>query len=79
MRIFIGIILTVIGYLFVWKSEWLLNNFGRIAWAEKKLGTEGGSRLFYKLLGITIMFLGFFYATGVTDEILENIFGRAFK
>jgi hypothetical protein len=32
--------------------------FGSVAFFEKYLGTEGGSRLGYKLLGILVFFLG---------------------
>ena len=46
----LGMILATIGYLVVWKSEWLFVNFGGIGFAEKHLQMEGGSRLFYKLI-----------------------------
>lgn len=55
VRIF-GFILFIIGLLFIIFTEWFLNNFGRIDWAEQKLG--GGTRLFYKLLGLILMFVG---------------------
>ncbi len=55
------------GMLLVIKSEWFLENFGRIAWAEEKLGTEGGTRFFYKILGLLFIFLGML--------LLFNLFG----
>lgn len=70
---FIGI---VIGAILVLKSEWLLNNFGRIDWAEMKLGAEGGTRVFWKLLGIAIIFFSLFYMVGTVEGILTWIFIR---
>ena len=64
MSIVIGILMTVGGAMLVIKSEWFLNNFGRIAWFEAKLGTEGGSRLGYKLVGILFLFIGIITMTG---------------
>ena len=66
-----GIIIVAAGFLFVWKSEWLLQNFGRIPFAEKHLGTEGGTRLMYKIIGIIIIIIGFMYATDLTDNTLK--------
>jgi len=64
MSIVIGILLTIAGAMLVIKSEWFLNNFGRIAWFEAKLGSEGGSRLGYKLVGILFLFIGIITMTG---------------
>ena len=61
---------TLIGSLLLIKTEWFLNNFGRIQWAEMHLGTEGGSRLFYKLLGILIIFISFLFITGLMQKLL---------
>jgi hypothetical protein len=51
MKIIFGIIAICIGFTLVWKTEAWLNFFGRVAWAERHLGTEGGSRIFYKFIG----------------------------
>lgn len=77
-QIFFGLILVGIGYLLTWKANSFLANFGRIAWFEQHLGTEGGSRLFYKLLGIVTIFLGFMYATGMLQVALSKFFGPLF-
>ncbi|OGY41580.1 MAG: hypothetical protein A2Y82_01140 [Candidatus Buchananbacteria bacterium RBG_13_36_9] len=66
LKIF-GLILVVVGPLLVIKAEWFLENFGRIEWAEAHLGTEGGTRLFYKLLGIIFIFFGL--------TMIFNLFG----
>lgn len=74
MRYVIGIICIGIGFLLVWKADWMMNNFGRIAWAEEKLGMEGGTRLLYKLIGITIIVFAFLYMSGILEGILSSIF-----
>ncbi len=65
-----GIIIAAVGFLLVWKSEWLINNFGRINFAEQHLGTSGGSRLMYKIIGIIIIFVGFMIAFDLSDNVL---------
>ena len=75
MRYFLGIIIISAGFLMVWKSDWLVNNLGTIEFAEKYLGSGfGGTRLFYKLLGIAIIVLAFMYMSGGLESILGNIF-----
>jgi len=63
-QIILGIAIATGGAMMVIKTEWLINNFGRIAWFEEKLGSEGGSRLGYKLLGIAALALGIIVLTG---------------
>ena len=74
-----GIIIAAIGFLLVWKSEWLLNNFGRIPFAEKHLGTSGGTRLMYKLIGILVIIFGLMYATDLTGKLLAGITNLIFR
>lgn len=66
-----GILMAIAGVFMVLKTEWLLNNFGRIAWFEDKLGSSGGSRLGYKLLGMLLIFLGIIFATGSGDGFMQ--------
>ena len=63
-HILLGIIIGTAGVFMVIKTEWLLNNFGRMAWFEDKLGTEGGSRLGYKLVGLIATVIGIIVLTG---------------
>jgi hypothetical protein len=63
-QIILGIIIMVSGLAIVLKTEWLLDNFGRIAWFEAKLGAEGGSRLGYKLVGLLAIIIGIIVMTG---------------
>jgi hypothetical protein len=74
MRYVLGTIVIGLGFLITWKSDWIMNNFGRIAWAEQHLGTEGGTRVFYKILGVIIIILSFLYMGGVIQSILRSIF-----
>lgn len=60
----IGALVIIVGALLVLKTEWFLQNFGRIAWFEEKLGSEGGSRLGYKILGIIAIFIGIVMLSG---------------
>ena len=62
--IILGIIIIAVGAVLILKTEWFLQNFGRIAWFEDKLGTEGGSRLGYKILGVIAIFLGIVFMSG---------------
>ncbi len=77
MKYFLGIIIIGIGFLITWKADWMMNNFGRIAWAEEHLGTEGGTRLLYKLIGITAIILSFLYMSGALQAILRGIFSNS--
>lgn len=73
MTFIVGIILLIIGFSFIVRTEWLVNNIGRIAFFEQKLGTSGGTRLGYKLMGILIIFIGFLCVTGMFDGFMEWI------
>lgn len=70
MQFILGIIIMAIGMIIVIKSEWMLNNFGRIAFFEAKLGSEGGSRLGYKLVGIIFFFVGLLIMTNMIGGFL---------
>ncbi|PIY95461.1 MAG: hypothetical protein COY66_06695 [Candidatus Kerfeldbacteria bacterium CG_4_10_14_0_8_um_filter_42_10] len=75
MGVFIlGLIGIAIGAVLVIKTEWFLDFFGRIEWAERHLGTEGGTRLFYKMIGIGTIILSFMLMTGLLQLLLRKIF-----
>lgn len=63
-----------VGAVFVLKTEWFVQNFGKVAWAEEHLGYEGGTRLFYKLLGLAIILISLFGFTGGVQSIVLSIF-----
>ena len=75
MFIIIGLIILASGVFIVIKSEAMLNAFGRIAFFERYLGTEGGSRLGYKLLGLIAIFIGFLIMTNMIDGFLGWLLG----
>lgn len=78
MRYIIGILFVAAGILFVWKTEWFMENFGRIAWAEKNLDVEGGSRMAYKLIGLIFIFIGFLLITNMWHNFLMATLGKIF-
>ena len=72
----IGIIAALAGVGIVLKTEWLIQNIGSSAWAEAKMGTSGGSRMFYKLIGIGLIFIGFMLITNLFQGFLEGTVGK---
>jgi uncharacterized membrane protein (DUF485 family) len=75
MRIIIGLIMIAAGFGMIWKTEWLVSNFGRIAFFENYLGTEGGTRLGLKLIGILVIFIGFLLVSGMYENFANTFFG----
>lgn len=78
MRIFLGIILAVVGLAMILRTEWLVENFGTSSWAENKMGTSGGSRLLYKLIGLFTVFIGFLLITNMFGGFLAGTVGKIF-
>jgi hypothetical protein len=74
LRILIGAVIAAAGTFFVLKTEVILGFFGTVDWAERKLG-GGGSRLFYKLIGIGLCFIGFMVMTNLWGNFLEWTLG----
>jgi hypothetical protein len=65
MHIISGVVIIAIGALIVIKTEGLLNAFGRIEFFDRHLGSEGGSRLGYKLVGLIVVFIGILITTNM--------------
>ena len=78
MTIVIGIILVVIGFLLVWKTHPIVDFAGHSDWAEQHLGTEGGTYLLYKLIGLLLIFFGLMAITGLHQGFLEGTLGKVF-
>ena len=74
MYFFTIFIIIAFGALVVIKSEWIYSFTGPIDWAEAHLGTEGGTRLFIKLIGVLIILGTFMWVTGALQAILLGIF-----
>lgn len=77
-RIIFGLIMVVIGAVFVIYANKFYDAIGPIPWAEEHLGTEGGSRLMYKLIGIGISIVGFLIMTNLLANILLGIIKALF-
>jgi len=71
MQIILGILITALGAFMVIRTDLILQTFGRVSWFEENLGSEGGSRLGYKLLGLLILFFGIIMMTGSGDSFMS--------
>jgi hypothetical protein len=72
----LGFALFIMGPILVIKTEWFLENVGRIEWAEQHLG--GGTRFFFKLLGIAFTFFGLLMMFGLFGSLMWWLFGGLF-
>lgn len=70
MFIIFGLAIMALGLLIVMKTEWMLSNFGRIAWFDRHLGLEGGTRLGYRFVGTLIVIFGFMVFTNMHGAFL---------
>jgi hypothetical protein len=70
MTFFIGLVIIAIGLILIIKTEWFLNNFGRIGFFEEHFGTSGGTRLGYKLIGMLAVFIGIMTVTGMISGFM---------
>ncbi|MBD3311132.1 MAG: hypothetical protein GF349_01380 [Candidatus Magasanikbacteria bacterium] len=78
MKYIIGLLGIAVGVILVIKTEWFVQNFGTNAWAEQHLGTSGGTRLMYKLIGIAIILVAMLGVTGLLGPLVLATFGRLF-
>lgn len=67
MFIIYGSAIMALGFLIVFKSDWIYNNVGPIGTFERFLRLNGGSRLGYQILGILIIVLGFIITVNMFD------------
>jgi hypothetical protein len=70
LKFFGGMLIMALGVWMTVKSESFLRAFGPIAWFEQHLGTDGGSRLGYKLIGLVIAVVGFMIMTGMINGFM---------
>jgi len=78
MRFWIGFFTFVPGIVLIIFSRKIFENFGRIAWAEDKLGPTGTLTLL-RLIGVALILFGIFIWTGLFDLIFGGIFRTLFK
>ena len=76
MRYLLSFIGMAAGAFIVIYSERFYDAFGPIQWAEEHLAGSGGSRVFYKLFGLAVIFIALFYMSGILQSIGLAIFGR---
>lgn len=67
-----------VGIGMAWRTEIALEILGRNWWAEKNFGV-GGSRFFYKLIGIAITVLGIIVVTDLYEEIVGGFITGLFS
>ena len=78
MRIIAGILMMAIGFLMAWKATAIIDFTGRNTWAESHLGTEGGTYLLCKLIGLAVIFSGIMVATGLWQGFFAATVGALF-
>jgi hypothetical protein len=71
-RILLGLGIIVVGYLMALKTNWFLDILGPVEWAERHI-VGGGTRTFYKLLGMLIIIIGIIVVTDLYDEIIGGL------
>jgi hypothetical protein len=75
LSFFIGLVLMVLGFVIVWKTNYLVQWFGDIGEA---FGAVGMPWLSWKLFGVILLFIGFFVAFGLFQAIIAVTIGRLF-
>ncbi|MDD3284964.1 MAG: hypothetical protein PHZ07_05210 [Patescibacteria group bacterium] len=75
-RIIVGLLLCFLGFMVVWKTEWIVSNLGKNDWAESKLGSSGGTRIMYKFFGLFVIFFGMLFMTGLSSQFLMATVGK---
>ena len=78
-QIITGILLVIIGFFIMRGANAMLKAFGRVGMFEKFLRTEGGTRLFYQLVGLLLIAVGFMYATGIFQRLVGSLFRPFFR
>jgi len=71
-RVIGGIIVIVIGTMVVIKTERILEVAGRNTWAETKLGSWGGTRFMWKMIGLIVVFVGLLITTNMFGGFVEG-------
>ena len=75
MHFIYGLIGMVIGGAMVIYADALLNTFGRMDFFDRFLGTFGGTRLGYKLIGLIVFFLSLIMFIGLFDNFMYWVLG----
>jgi hypothetical protein len=75
LRVLGGLVLAGIGFGMIVKSDIPLELIGTIDWAERQFG-PGGSRLFWKLVGVAVALVGMAVAAGLGPSIFMGSVGK---
>ncbi len=78
IRLLVGFSLVGVGIFIVIRTWIFIDFMGPSYWAEQKFGA-GGTNIFYKLLGIGVVLLGFVVATNLWNDLLGATLGSLFK
>ena len=78
IKYIVGLIALIVGVFLIVKTEWFIENFGTNAWAEEHMGTSGGTRLMYKLIGLAIIIIAMMGVTGLLGNFIMATFGKLF-
>ncbi len=76
-RILIGIAITLLGVLFVWKTDIFYSMLGSVDWADRTFG-GGGTRTFYKLMGVGIIIIGVMVMTNLFEIMIGGFISSLF-
>ncbi len=79
MNIFFGLLIITAGFMLMSRADWLLNNFGGIAFFEKYFGSSGGSRFGYKVIGIATIFIGILLTIGLLGAFVAWVLSPLLK
>ncbi len=78
MKYIIALLAIAVGAILIIKTEWFIQNFGTNSWAEEHMGTSGGSRMLYKLVGLAIIIISLLGVSGLLGNMILGFFGKLF-
>lgn len=73
MKYVVATLILAAGIYFVMRTESMLNMFGRVDWAEQNMQLMGGTRMFYKLLGLIAIIVGLLILTGLGEGLASSV------
>jgi len=74
MKYFWSLLAIIVGFLLVKYSHNIVNSFGYVDSAEKWLGTYGGTKLMWKLIGLLLIIGALLVISGLMNNVLFTIF-----
>ena len=74
MKYIFSFLAIIVGFLLVKYANKIVDSFGYMPWAEEHLGTYGGSRMMWKLIGVAFILGALLVISGLMNTILYAIF-----